>query len=141
VKLDPRAIVPKKLTIGSAGFDLYACFPEGNGTILEPQERTVIKTGVKISFPAGWYGRIAPRSGLALKYGIDVLAGTVDSDYRGEILVLLYNTGSSPYIVTHGERIAQIIPTYCGTFEAINVVDTLEDTTRGQNGFGSTGNK
>ena len=104
-----------------------------------PQSRIAVETGISIAFPKGWYGRIAPRSGLAFNYGIDVLAGVADSDYRGQIKVILLNTGDTPFTIKHGDRIAQIVPEYCGFWTEMTVCDSLNDTERGQGGFGSTG--
>jgi dUTP pyrophosphatase len=136
-KVYSDAQIPQKGTPNSAGFDLYA-FVTDPVTIV-PQSRITVETGISIAFPKGWYGRIAPRSGLAFNYGIDVLAGVVDSDYRGQIKVILLNTGDTPFTIKHGDRIAQIIPEYCGFWTEMTVCDSLNDTGRGQGGFGSTG--
>jgi dUTP pyrophosphatase len=98
----------------------------------------VISTGIAVAVPEGCYGRIAPRSGLAAKHGIDVLAGVVDRSYRGALLVVLLNTGSDAVRLDHGERIAQLIIERCET-PAVELVEDLDATERGANGFGSSG--
>ena len=130
-----NAKVPTKGTEKSAGYDLYSCCD----TLIYPQERILVKTGICIEVPEGYYGRIAPRSGIALKYGIDVMAGVIDSDYRGEIGVLLYNTDKNiPFHVKIGDRVAQIIIEKYFNFD-IKVVETISISDRGDGGFGSTG--
>lgn len=108
------------------------------GFHLLPGERRLIHTGIAVDIPPGHYGRIAPRSGLALKHGIDVLAGVVDEDYRGEVGVILVNHGSEPYWITHGARIAQLV---IERISRVVVVETgeLDATNRDAGGFGSTG--
>ena len=131
--LDPGATLPKRQTPGSAGYDLAT-----NETFeLLPGQRRLVRTGLSVAVPEGTYGRVAPRSGLAVKHGIDVLAGVVDSDYRGELGVVLINHGSEPFRAIRGERIAQLIIERVDTPD-IEVVDDLDDTTRGEGGFGST---
>ena len=121
----------------SAGLDLSS---NENG-IIEPLSRVMISTGLIIKIPDNYYARIAPRSGLALNYGIDVLAGVIDSDYRGEIKVILYNTDkNNNFYYKKGDKIAQLIIEKYYDFE-IKVVENLDDTQRGINGFGSTDNK
>jgi dUTP pyrophosphatase len=140
-KLHPDAQMPTKGSEGAAGYDLYA-----NEDAVVPSEYGVanqnwnpIKTGISISIPKGHYGRIAPRSGLAVKYGINVLAGVVDSDYRGELGVVLHNSHPiSDFMVRKGDRIAQLIIERCYDAEFVEF-DKLEETERGQGGFGSTG--
>ena len=103
---DTNAKIPTRGTSESAGYDLYSL----NDYYVYPQERTNIRTGITLEIPKGYYGRIAPRSGLALKNGIDVMAGVIDCDYRGEIGVILYNTDNNiPFHIKIGDRIAQII--------------------------------
>lgn len=146
-RLTDTATIPTYGSNGAAGLDLYADLA-GRETVLgiEPGERMLIKTGISIAIPRGHYARIAPRSGLAFKNGIDVLAGVVDEDYRGEVGVILYNTTQKdrsgayqqPFAINHGDRIAQLIIekyTPCLPVE----VDSLDDTSRGVAGFGSTG--
>lgn len=138
VKLvNPNAQVPKRGDDdpSNAGLDLYSVEEE----TIQPLTRVKIDTGVQMAIPQGYYGRVAPRSGLAVKHGIDVLAGVVDSSYRGSIQVILYNTDKdTPYTVKLGERIAQLIITPYACPDVIQV-DTLEETKRGDGGFGSTG--
>lgn len=137
-KAYPDAKIPQKGSSHSAGFDLHAYLGIAIIT-LEPHTRVLVDTGVSIAFPRGWYGRIAPRSGLALNYGIDVLAGVVDSDYTGKIKVILYNSGDRPFTISCGDKIAQIIPEKCGEWDVMTECENLNDTARGQGGFGSTG--
>ena len=131
VKLLRNAIMPVRATLHAAGYDLFAC----ENIIIPGGQRRLITTNVIMAIPNGFYGRIAPRSGLAYKNGIDVLAGVIDSDYRKEIGVILYNTSNEDFFVKSGDRIAQIILTPIFTPELIE--GDLEFTTRG--GFGSTG--
>ncbi|XP_044019562.1 deoxyuridine 5'-triphosphate nucleotidohydrolase-like [Aphidius gifuensis] len=109
--ISPNATFPSRATFGAAGFDLSS---SENYTI--PSKcRELISTGIKMSIPEGWYGRIAGRSGLAIKYGIDVMGGVVDADYNGEIFVILINHGNDVFQVKKGARVAQIIFTKCMT--------------------------
>jgi dUTP pyrophosphatase len=118
-----------------AGMDLAASEDKS----IPPLSRAIISTGISIEIPAGYYGRIAPRSGLALKYGIDVLAGVVDSSYRGEIKVILYNTDKEEiFSVRQGDKIAQMIIEKHYNFDLLETED-LSSTERGSGGFGSTG--
>lgn len=137
-KLRPDAIIPSKATPGSIGLDLHSVDPY----IILPGQRVVVSTGLRVSLPEGVYGRIAPRSGLAVKHGLDVGAGVIDPDYTGEIRVVLFNHDShNPFIIRPGYRIAQLI-----LERALDPVDVKEvgdfdvSTSRGSNGFGSTGN-
>lgn len=131
---------PAYQTSGAAGFDLAAAVPAGETWTLAPGERRLVPTGLSFAVPQGFEAQIRPRSGLAFKHGIGVVnaPGTIDSDYRGEVQVLLVNLGQQPWSFTRGERIAQcvIAPVVQVQFEA---VDQLDDTPRGQGGFGSTG--
>jgi dUTP pyrophosphatase len=134
-KLDPKAIIPTRANPTDAGADLYAL----EDVKIAPSSRALVKTGISLEVPESYYARIAPRSGLAYKSGIDVLAGVVDSSYRGEVGVILLNTDTQKiFNIRAGDRIAQLI------IEAhynmtIKEVDSLSDTTRGDGGFGSTG--
>ena len=131
-ELLPAAITPTRGSEGSAGFDLYAYEP----ATLWPGCRLLVSTGIACAIPAGWVGIINPRSGLACK-GITVDAGVIDSDYRGEIKVLLVHHEGSAYSINMGDRIAQmVVVPYLAESE---VVDELPDTDRGDGGFGSTG--
>jgi len=105
---------------------------------IEPGGRAAVRTGLAAAIPAGFYGRVAPRSGLAVRHGIDVLAGVVDSDYRGEILCALVNLGGEPFEVEPGARVAQLIVEAVATPEPA-WAEELEETARGAGGFGSTG--
>lgn len=134
VVLSEGASAPTRGSDEAAGYDLYS---NENG-VIEPKDRLLVKTGVVMVLKKGTYGRIAPRSGLAFNYGIDVLAGVIDSDYRGEIGVILYNTGKNTFEFNKGDRIAQLIITPILTPE-LKVVDQLDETNRGEGGYGSTG--
>lgn len=145
---------PKRSSPGSAGYDLTSC----EEVKLNPGMRYPVSTGIKLEINVRdknnemIYGRIAPRSGLAVKNGIDVLAGVIDSDYRGEIKVVLINHGTETYIINPGDRIAQLIfekieicvdyednPSNTSFVNTIPVTSSLSETTRGEGGFGSTG--
>ncbi len=137
-KLNDKAIIPTKGSKDAAGYDLYTT----ETYELKPGERKAFKTDISISIPTGLYGRIAPRSGLAVKNGIDVLAGVIDSDYRGEILVALINFGQESItlpIVKNGKEtpIAQIIFEH-HTQHEFNIVENLNETERNIDGFGSS---
>ena len=131
--LTQNAKTPSKATSGAAGFDLYAA----EAVTVPSRERRLIKTNVAMEIPAGFYGRIAPRSGLAFKYGLDVMAGVIDSDYRGDVGVIIYNTDPIPFEVKVGDRIAQIIFEFAP--EAAITDADLSDTNRGGQGYGHTG--
>lgn len=132
--------LPEYATPQSAGMDLRANIEVP--ITLKPMERRLIPTGLYIALPVGYEAQIRPRSGLALKYGITVLntPGTIDADYRGELMVLLVNFSDSDFIINDGERIAQMVIARHeqGIFE---VVETLDDTERGTGGYGHTGVK
>lgn len=132
--LSEWAKTPTRGTEESAGYDLYAA---QNGEI-DPLKRSLIKTNISIAIPKGYYGRIAPRSGLAYKNGIDVMAGVIDSDYRGDVGVILYNTGVDIFNVKQGDRIAQLIIEKCHVADW-DLVEDLSDTDRGEGGYGHTG--
>ena len=131
---------PRYETDGAAGMDLAAALPEETPVTLEPGGRALIPTGLTMEIPPGYEAQIRPRSGLALKHGVTVLnaPGTVDSDYRGELGVLLVNHGTTPYVVSRGMRIAQLVfaPVTRGAF--VDKVE-LDTSVRGAGGFGSTG--
>lgn len=131
----PKAKMPSKGSVQAAGFDLYSI-----ETVLLPSGKfKLINTGLRVKIPQHCYGRIAPRSGLACNYGLDVLAGVIDRDYRGEIQVMLINHHNRPYLINEGERIAQLILEVCSTPEMIEVDTIPFDTSRGEGGYGSTG--
>src|SRR5210317_2336635 len=134
-KLSDDALVPTKAHEDDAGWDLYA---NEDGKVFSGF-RTIVKTGIAMAIPRGYYGRIAPRSGLAVKNGIDVLAGVVDSGYRNEIGVVLLNSGEDPFEFKKGDRIAQIIFERVDPFELEVVDDFFNPTHRGMGGFGSSG--
>ena len=132
------ALLPEYQTSGSAGADLHAYLAEP--ITLKPMERTLIPTGLFLELPEGYELQVRPRSGLALKYGVTVLntPGTVDSDYRGELCVLLVNLGSEPFTVQNGDRIAQAVVAQTVQVRFVQT-DALSKTGRGSNGYGSTG--
>lgn len=131
---------PAYATSGAAGMDLRAAVPEGAPITLRPGERALVPTGLKIAVPDGYECQVRPRSGLALKHGVTCLntPGTVDSDYRGEVGVILINLGQQDVVIARGERIAQMVFTACARVEW-EPVQALDESARGQGGFGSTG--
>ena len=132
--------LPAYETSGSAGMDLRAALPEAEPVILAPGERKLIPTGLKIALEPGYEAQVRPRSGLALKHGVTCLnsPGTIDSDYRGEVGVILINHGQLAFEIQRGERIAQmVIAPYAQAVMA--EVEALDETARGAGGFGSTG--
>jgi dUTP pyrophosphatase len=133
-KLDAAAILPERGSAHAAGLDLYSIEPHR----LLPKQRVLIRTGLAVAIPEGFYGRIAPRSGLATKQGIDVLAGVIDADYRGEIQCLLYNTSDETVELPARTKICQLIVEKIITPGA-EWADDLPQTLRGERGFGSTG--
>lgn len=135
--------LPGYQTVGSAGADICANLlaeDRAAGFTLQPMQRAVVPTGIRIEIPAGYEAQIRPRSGLATKFGITLpnTPGTIDSDYRGPLGVALINLSAEPYTIHHGDRIAQMVvaPVVQAQFE---VVDMLGETERGTGGFGSTG--
>ena len=130
--------LPAYETEGAAGLDLRAAI--GGPVTLAPGERALIPTGLAMQLPEGFEGQVRPRSGLALRHGVTVLnaPGTVDSDYRGEVSVVLINHGSEPFTVTRGDRIAQLVIAPV-THARLSEVETLSETARGAGGYGSTG--
>jgi dUTP pyrophosphatase len=138
-RLREDATLPTHGSDGAIGLDLYAV-PEGHVAYIPIGSRLAVPTGLAVAIPKGWYGRLAPRSGLALKHGIDVLAGVIDNDYRGEIKVILVNFGDTAFDIRTGDRIAQLILERADRFNPVWAVDNeLPDTRRGTGGFGSTG--
>ena len=137
-KLHEAAVVPEYQTVGSAAADVAACLD--GPMILEPGGRAIVPTGIALEVPAGYEVQIRARSGLSIKHGICLAngVGTIDSDYRGELGVLLINLGREPYTVTNGMRIAQMV---LARYEPIDfeIVEQLTDTERGAGGYGSTG--
>jgi dUTP pyrophosphatase len=140
---DPSVPLPSYETVGAAGADVRANLPRemrNVGFVLGPMERKVVPTGLRVEIPQGYEIQIRPRSGLALKHGISLpnTPGTIDSDYRGPLGVLLINFGSEPFVIQHGDRIAQLVvaPVVQARFA---LADALSDSARGAGGFGSTG--
>ena len=135
-KLSADATSPKKFSDKAAGYDLYSA----EDTVIEPGKRFLIHTQIAIKLPPNVYGRIAPRSGMALKNGIDVLAGVIDPDYRGEVGVILFNSDNLlSFTVRKGDRIAQLILEQYLSDVDVKVVDELDVTERNDGGFGSSG--
>ncbi|ODQ65276.1 Deoxyuridine 5'-triphosphate nucleotidohydrolase [Nadsonia fulvescens var. elongata DSM 6958] len=130
----PNARAPTRGSEFAAGYDLYASEP----IVIPANGRGLVSTDISIAIPVNTYARIAPRSGLAVKNGISTGAGVVDYDYRGEVKVMLFNHSTQDFLVNQGDRIAQMILEVITTPE-VEVVQVLADTTRGANGFGSTG--
>lgn len=139
-KLNDKAIIPTYGTAYSAGSDIYACMDET--VTIQPGETVLIKTGLAMAIPEGFAGLVYARSGLATKKGLAPAnkVGVIDADYRGELMVPLHNHSHFPVDVEHGERIAQMIITPFLTAEYV-VTDELDETERGEGGFGSTGMK
>lgn len=130
------AVVPEYKTIGAAGVDLVSV----EEITIGPGERAKVRTGIKLAIPVGYEAQVRPRSGLALEFGVTVInsPGTIDADYRGEIMVLLHNTEDLPYRVFPGDRIGQLV---FNKVEQVNfmIVTELTETDRGEGGFGHTG--
>ena len=133
-------VLPAYETAGSAGMDVRAAVPEAEPMVLKPGERALVPTGLSVAIPEGYEIQVRPRSGLAAKHGLTCLntPGTIDSDYRGEIKVILINLGAEPFTIQRGERIAQLVLAPV-TRLAWREVDALGETDRGAGGFGSTG--
>lgn len=136
VKISDQATAPRRGTPLSAGYDLASA----NDCIVRAGGRMVVPTHLQIKVPEGCYGRIAPRSGLAVKSCIDIGAGVIDADYRGPVGVVLLNFGTTDFQVKKGDYIAQLICERI-SYPELKEVDTLDDTERGANGFGSTDSK
>ena len=130
--------LPAYATAGSAGCDVRSALM--TSLTLKPGERAVVPCGFCMALPEGWEAQVRPRSGLAVRHGVTVLnaPGTIDADYRGEVMVPLINLGDEPFVVTRGERIAQLViaPVHQVVWTPVT---TLDDTERGTGGFGSTG--
>lgn len=133
-KLSPQAVLPARSNPTDAGWDLCSL----DNHTLPPKGRKVLCTGIALEIPEGYVGLIWPRSGLAAKQGIDVFAGVVDAGYRGEIQVCLYNSSDKKVSIVAGDRIAQILFQEVGDFQVVQATH-LEETSRGEHGFGSTG--
>ncbi|MBI1391336.1 MAG: dUTP diphosphatase [Alphaproteobacteria bacterium] len=132
--------LPTYETVQAAGCDVRAAVDAEAVLVIGPGERVLAPTGICVSIPDGWEMQVRPRSGLAAKHGVSCLnaPGTVDADYRGEVKVILVNHGAEPFTIRRGDRIAQLVfaPVHQATFEE---VEELDETARGQGGFGSTG--
>ncbi len=138
-KLDKTLKTPKYVHIGDAGLDLYSALD----CILRPYERRKVPTGIKIAIPDGYAGFVQPKSGLAIKSGLSLVntPGLIDSGYRGEICAVLINLDpEKDFIIKHGDKICQLVIQKVENVE-IEITDKLENTSRGEGGFGSTGNK
>ena len=134
-KLHPNATIPTKSHSADAGYDLYAL----EGEIIAKHTHKLIKTGISLDIPRGYVGLVWPRSGLAYKFGLDVFAGVIDSGYRGDVGVILFNSQYSNYHIEAGDRIAQIVLQKVEDFELVEMEDLDDNTLRGQGGFGSSG--
>lgn len=132
-RMDAAATLPERKSKEAAGYDICSI----QDLTIEPGSQALVGTGLAMRCPLGTYARVAPRSGLAVK-GIHVGAGVIDRDYRGEVKVLLINLGSTPFVIKQGDRIAQVILEQCVMVDPI-CVESLDDTHRGDGGFGSTG--
>ncbi len=132
------AYAPEFMSDGAAGADLRACLNES--IVLEPGERALVPTGIIIEMPPGYEGEIRPRSGLAVRYGISLVnsPGTIDSDYRGELKIIMINHGYESYEINNGDRIAQLLINKIER-PRFEIVDELTDTERASGGFGSSG--
>jgi len=137
-KLKPQARAPRRSTTGASGHDLTACLDAAME--LAPGRTALIPTGLALAIPEGWEGQVRARSGLALRHGIAVLngPGTIDSDYRGPLGVILANLGSEPFVIQDGDRIAQIVFARVPPV-VLEEVEALPATGRGDGGFGHTG--
>lgn len=133
-----NSLLPEYKTDGSAGVDLRAYLEES--IVLEPLDRALVPTGLYLSIPQGYEGQIRGRSGLALKNGITLAngIGTIDSDYRGEVKIILINLGKEPFVINNGDRIAQLVLIKHETID-FKLVQSLDETDRGEGGFGHTG--
>lgn len=133
-KLTDSAKLPVRASARAAGYDIIA----SEGAKVPSKGKEVIKTGIAIAVPPGYYGRVAPRSGLAVKNFIDVGAGVIDEDYRGPLGIVLFNFSDVDFIVNPGDRVAQLLLEKIITPQVVEVTD-LDSTDRGEGGFGSTG--
>ena len=134
VKLSKNATLPQRASLGAAGYDLFAA----EAAVIAPGTRKVVKTDLSVGIPPRHYGRVAPRSGLAYKFGMDIGAGVIDSDYTGPLGIVMINNGVKDFAIEPGDRVAQLL------LERVSVpdveeVESLDATERGAKGFGSTG--
>ncbi|KAM5173192.1 deoxyuridine 5'-triphosphate nucleotidohydrolase, mitochondrial [Mantella aurantiaca] len=133
-RLSDNAYTPTRGSSKAAGYDLYSAYDY----VIAPHDKAIVKTDIQICVPNGCYGRVAPRSGLAAKHFIDVGAGVIDEDYRGNVGVVLFNFGKESFKVNKGDRVAQLICEQI-LYPELEEVKTLDETERGAGGFGSTG--
>merc|ERR1711913_274827 len=133
-KLTEKAIIPTKGSQAAAGYDLYSAYDY----VIPARGKVLAKTDIQVKVPHGTYGRVAPRSGLAWKNHIDIGAGVVDEDYRGNVGVVMFNHADTEFIVKKGDRVAQLVCEKIA-YPDIEVLETLDETVRGEGGFGSTG--
>lgn len=140
VRLNDRAILPRYQTSGAAAMDIHACLDES--IVLQPMERVMVPTGFSMAVPPGYEAQIRARSGLSIKHGITMVngIGTIDSDYRGEVGVLVINLGQESFEIEHGMRIAQMVIAKYESAAWVEV-ERLDETDRGMGGYGSTGTK
>lgn len=131
-------VPPSRATAHAAGFDLRAAVDAP--LVLAPGERALVATGISLAIPPGYEGQVRPRSGLAINHGIGLLnsPGTIDADYRGEVKVILINHGNEPFTISRGDRIAQLVIASLVDCD-LALAETLDDTSRGAGGFGSSG--
>lgn len=132
--LSDHAKLPERASAQAAGYDLFSA----HDLTIPAGDKAIVPTDISMAVPAGLYGRVAPRSGLAVKHFIDVGAGVIDSDYRGPVGVVLFNFGKAPFEVKRGDRVAQLILERIASLPVLKV-DDLDETVRGAGGFGSTG--
>ncbi|MCL5271376.1 MAG: dUTP diphosphatase [bacterium] len=132
--------LPQYQTADSAGLDLRAAVPAGEGQVLKAGGWALVPTGLKVAIPRGYEGQVRPRSGLALKHGIGILnaPGTIDADYRGEVGVILFNFSDADFLIRRGDRIAQLVLARVERLPWV-AVETLPESGRGEGGFGHTG--
>ena len=134
-KLSPTATIPSRGSPEAAGLDLFL---DQESLVIHPGKRVLASTGISVAIPSGHYGRIAPRSGISLNNGVDIMAGVIDSDYRGELKVLMLNTDRVTHVFKRGQKIAQLILERISILDPVEV-EELDGTIRGAGGFGSTG--
>jgi dUTP pyrophosphatase len=145
-RLHPEARLPERMSAQAAGLDLHACLGPGGRLELPPGGRVLVPTGLQLQLPPDHEGQVRPRSGLALRHGVTVLnaPGTIDADYRGELAVLLVNLGGQPFVIQHGDRVAQlviapVVPAEPYEVEPVPRTSAAGPARRGAGGFGSTG--
>jgi dUTP pyrophosphatase len=141
-RLHPEACLPQRMSAQAAGLDLSACLGVGQQLELPPGGRALVPTGLQLVLPPGYEGQVRPRSGLALRHGVTVLnsPGTIDADYRGELSVLLVNLGAEPFVIRHGDRVAQLVIAPVLAVEPVEIAPVASPASgRGPGGYGSTG--